>query len=124
MHKLSASNHATFHGCFADYFKNLLSIEQEPTTASNCWLTKDNLPLCPGKHHDMRNLVLSMPLLLTFNIGNEQGKDTLDWDFPAFLNLDSSAPDMLAELVYDLMGLALTNRMRTHFTFYCKMCLP
>ena len=116
IHQLSASDHATFHGRFADYFKNLLSIEQEPTTARACWRTKDNLPLCPGKRHDLRNLVLSMPLLLTFDIGNEQGMDTLDWDFPPFLDLDSSAPDTSAEVVYDLIGLALMNRSRTHFT--------
>ena len=91
MHQLSASYHATFHGRFANYFKNLLSIEQEPTTARACWRTKDNLPLCPGKCHDMHNLVLSMLLLLTFDIGNEQGMDVLDWDVPPFLELDSSS---------------------------------
>lgn len=64
-------------------------------------------------------MVLSMPLLLTFDIGKENAEDSEDnpdiWNFPPLLSHKSNPTDNAAVLVYDLVGLALINEDHTHF---------
>ena len=83
---------------------------------------KDRIPLCPGKRMDNRYLVVSLPLLYTFEIGDERiacqdaTQDLQVWDFPRTLTPDSDFSAKNHGLIYDLVGLALINLEGNHFT--------
>ena len=103
----------TFGGKIANYFKDLLLIDKHTTPAEVCWCSKDGAPLCPGKRANRKDLVMSIPIILTIEVDLE--KLNMVWDFPETLNpLDQMAATDHG-IVYDLVGLALLSPGSRHF---------
>jgi len=103
----------TFGGKIANYFKDLVSIDKRPAPAEVCWRSKDGAPLCPGKRANRKDLIMSIPIILTIEVDLE--KPNMVWDFPETLNpLDQTAATDHG-IVYDLVGLALLSPGPKHF---------
>lgn len=70
---------------------------------------------------DHRRLVVSLPLLYSVEVGNEHvacqdlTQELQIWDFPPTLTPDSNVLAESHGLIYDLVGLALTNLEGNHF---------
>ncbi|KAF9032059.1 hypothetical protein BJ165DRAFT_1358081 [Panaeolus papilionaceus] len=111
VHQLTREDYTIFSGDFDLYFNNLLSLERQPTAHSTCWRVKDGVSLCPGKHTSTGKLVLSMPLIYTFDIALDDDDNPPSWNFPEILNLTQDNPD----LVYELLGLGFINDAHNHF---------
>jgi len=98
-----------------------MSIDRDSVPATSCWRVKDAIPLCSGKRMDNRDLVISLPLLYSVEVGNEHvarqdlTKDLQVWDFPPELTPVSAALAESHGLIYDLVGLALNNFEGNHF---------
>lgn len=103
--QVSRQDYERFNGDFGHYIEDLISLDRDHTPAPSCWRVKDGVPLCTGIRKDLRRLVISIPILLTFELGHEDV--SLDWNFPSVIKISG--------LVYDLIGLALVNEDRNHF---------
>ncbi|PPR02123.1 hypothetical protein CVT24_011345 [Panaeolus cyanescens] len=110
VHQITLADHQRFDGSFERYFQDLLSLERQKLSFAHCWRIKDSSPLCSGTHTSTNKIVVSVPLLYTFDIELDE---TASWNLPATLPL-TSMPDSHG-LVYDLTGLALMNGARNHF---------
>ncbi|KAF8886874.1 hypothetical protein CPB84DRAFT_1535529 [Gymnopilus junonius] len=103
--QVSSQDYKRFDGDFGRYIKDIISLDRDYVAAPSCWRVKDGVPLCTGVRKDLRGLVISAPILLTFELGNDDV--SLDWNFPSVIEASG--------LVYDLIGLALINEDRNHF---------
>lgn len=116
IHQINSDDYKTFEGSFAQYFEHFISPHREPHPAHSCWRTKEGVPLCSGTRMDTRFLVVSVPLIFSVEVGDEMGTHRdHTWDFPAALPFSRNSLDDNTGLVYDLVGLALTNSERNHF---------
>ena len=95
------------------YFKNCILLSRAPNKAISCWRVKDGQPLCPGKRVNLKNLILSIPVLLNLEV--ELDSKPRVWDFPETLY---PLTEMLAiedGIAYNLVGLALFSSTKDHF---------
>ncbi|EDR15479.1 uncharacterized protein LACBIDRAFT_321327 [Laccaria bicolor S238N-H82] len=106
-----------FQGDFALYFADWVSLNKEQVPATRCWRVKETVPLCLGAREDICYLLTSLPLLFTIEVGDEHPSETMpqEWDFPSTLLPHTQSAANSHGLVYDLMGLALTNEDGNHF---------
>ncbi|EDR04386.1 uncharacterized protein LACBIDRAFT_330644 [Laccaria bicolor S238N-H82] len=105
-----------FQGDFALYFADWVSLDKEQVPATSCWRVKETVPLCLGAREDICYLLTSLLLLFTIEVGDEHPSETMpqEWDFPLTLLPHTQSAANSHGLVYDLMGLALTQ------SFYCS----
>ncbi|TFK32445.1 hypothetical protein BDQ12DRAFT_773402 [Crucibulum laeve] len=115
IHQIGIDAHEEFNGSFSDYFADMISIEKKPTPAVACWRIHEGATICSGTRKDYRFLVTSLPILYSVEIASE-AKPSLIWDFPATLVLDTKTAAKNSGLIYDLVGYALTNLGRDHWT--------
>jgi hypothetical protein len=111
---LNSKLHSKHKGSIANYFSHLISITQDPIPAVSCWRVKDGLPLCSGHRTDIKNILISLPMVLTFEI--ELTSRPSSWDFPE--KLYPLVPEPKASelgLIYDLVGLVLFSKSKSHF---------
>ena len=107
--QLNEVDHEQYQGSFGAFLQDFVALDHLPRRGRSRWRVKDGVPMCPGEREDIRSIVLSLPLLLTFEVG-DAAQHT--WDFPPSISL-------LAEddgLTYELVGLGLTNLEGNHFT--------
>ncbi|KAF9030656.1 hypothetical protein BJ165DRAFT_1358700 [Panaeolus papilionaceus] len=118
VHQLTCEDHATYSGDFESYFSSLLSLNHAPITHSACWRVKDGASLCSGTHTSTGKLVVSMPLIYTFDIAPDEDNNLSSWKFPTTLPLVDDDPG----LVYELLGFGLISDSHNHFTaqYYTK----
>ncbi|KAF8962433.1 hypothetical protein BDZ97DRAFT_1759284 [Flammula alnicola] len=121
IHQLGKRDYNQFQGSFAQYFTDFISLDKEPLPGTCCWRTKEAVPLCPGERADIRYLVTSLPLLFSIEVADEVGAlhdlgaELQKWDFPPTVFPDTQSSADTHGLVYDLVGLALTNVEGNHF---------
>ncbi|KAF8956646.1 hypothetical protein BDZ97DRAFT_1925337 [Flammula alnicola] len=121
IHQLGKRDYNQFQGSFAQYFTDFISLDKEPLPGTCCWRTKEAVPLCPGERTDIRYLVTSLPLLFSIEVADEGGvlhglgAELQKWDFPPTVFPDTQSSADTHGLVYDLVGLALTNVEGNHF---------
>ena len=92
-------------------------------TSNCCWRVKEGKILCPGKRYDIQDLVISIPVILAIEVGDESlglnhhlGSERQHWDFPPTISPDSVNSAEKFGLIYDLVGFILINAEETHFT--------
>ncbi|PPQ76027.1 hypothetical protein CVT24_006700 [Panaeolus cyanescens] len=111
VHQLTHSDYKKFQGSFDDYFQSLISLSRTPIIHPTCWRVKDGTPLCSGSCTSTGKLVVSMPLIYTFDIALDDADDTPSWNFPSSLKLDNGD----ADLVYEISGMGFVNISHSHF---------
>ncbi|KAF5310768.1 hypothetical protein D9619_008108 [Psilocybe cf. subviscida] len=99
---LCATAHMQYGGRFEDYARDYFTLEKEPVV-SRCWRVKSGQPLCTGQRTDVRNLVISIPVMFMIEVGSEE-----NWDFPSRI-----VPE--AGMHYSLVSLALCSNFKGHF---------
>ncbi|KAF8160154.1 hypothetical protein BJ912DRAFT_936174 [Pholiota molesta] len=113
-HVLHPYVHQVFKGSVTSYFDSLLSLDRDPTDAPSCWRVKDGQPLCPGHRVDLKNIIISLPIILTLEVELDT-QNSLSWDFPAALYPATKTLATKNGLVYDLIGLVLFSKTASHF---------
>ena len=88
-----------------------------------CWRVMEGKILCPGKRHDIQDLVVSIPVILAIEVGDESvglnhhlGSERQYWNFPPTISPDSTDSAKKFGIIYDLVGFILVNTQGTHFT--------
>ncbi|PPQ88302.1 hypothetical protein CVT25_012365 [Psilocybe cyanescens] len=118
---LKTVDHQTFNGNFKDFFGNYIRIDKPPVTAHTCWRVKNgNESLCSGIREDVKDLVLSIPVLLLVEVGGDETRPSApqypSWDFPASVYPHTRPSSRNPHsIVYDLVGHALYNPSISHF---------
>ena len=94
----------------------------EPPEINTCWRVKDSQILCPGTRTDVHDLVVSIPVILGIEVGDEtagrnrhRGAKRQHWYFPETITPDSEEVAIDFDLIYDLVGFVLVNTQGTHF---------
>jgi len=91
---LSHSDYLTYDGNVASWFHELVTLVRHQTPHSHgCWRIKDTKRLCPGKRHDLLDIVVSLPVMLMIEVGDELfassngvNANEMVWDFPETLS--------------------------------------
>ncbi|KXN89732.1 hypothetical protein AN958_05272 [Leucoagaricus sp. SymC.cos] len=115
--------HKIFGGSLANWFEDWISMPDCEAIQTGCWRNRDGHALCSGIRFDVRNVVLSIPVVLIVEF--EQPEVLLDnpvphinyWDIPQTLNplwYRSGKTD--AKIQYDIVGLALMTDNKSHFS--------
>lgn len=104
--------HKQYSGSIIKYFHDIFStINNKPSPSRSCWRVKDSTPLCHGTREDQKDLIISIPIILSVEVSDHDS-----WDFPSSIYPDTKATTMKHGLVYDLIGLVLFNPTLAHFT--------
>ncbi|KAF8956267.1 hypothetical protein BDZ97DRAFT_1763938 [Flammula alnicola] len=120
----SESQYQKCGGNIAHYFEDFFSINKEPIPQRTCWRVREGETLCTGKREDIQGLVISIPVILTVEVANNDAPDTDDslddsdiqkWDFPPTLTPLTQTDAEEHGIIYDLVGFALLTSNRTHF---------
>ncbi|KAF5319355.1 hypothetical protein D9619_008890 [Psilocybe cf. subviscida] len=99
---LCTTAHMQYGGRFEDYARDYFTLEKKPVV-SRCWRVKSGQPLCTGQRTNVRNLVISIPVMFMIEVGSEE-----NWDFPSHI-----VPE--AGMHYSLVSLALHSNFKGHF---------
>lgn len=94
-----------------------------PTAVDDsCWRRSNTKLFCTGARREIRNIVVSIPVILAIEIGDERigQEDQQCWDFPPTISPESDASDGTdsddeSGIIYDLVGYVLVNYGRSHF---------
>lgn len=115
-HVLRAHLHQVYGGSVTKYFKDRISLSRAPSNAISCWrVSKEGQPLCPGERVDLKDLILSIPVLLNLEVELELNSKTRVWDFPETLYPLTETLASDHGVAYDLIGLALFSSTMGHF---------
>lgn len=94
----------------------------EPPEIDTCWRMKNSQILCPGSRKDVHDLVVSIPVILGIEVGDETagrnrrcGAKRQHWDFPETITPDSKEAAIEFKIIYDLVGFILVDTQGTHF---------
>ena len=108
------TSYEAYNGSITNFFRDIVSIEKHPTLGAICWRSKDGVPLCPGQRLNLKDLVISILIILMIEVNLE--KPNTIWDFPDMLYpLDETAAADHG-IVYDLVGHVLLSPSLNHFT--------
>ncbi|KAF8069336.1 hypothetical protein FPV67DRAFT_1415419, partial [Lyophyllum atratum] len=120
IHQVGLTMYKKHNGSLANYLKDYFSVDKSPIPSSSCWRFKDGISSCAGTRTDIKGLVISLPVVLAIEIGDESLHDdnieTQSWKYPSTITPHSKAAAEDDGLVYDLIGFALVNRAESHFT--------
>jgi PHD-finger len=122
--QLQANHHLKFNGLISEACKDRFSSGKPfstPTTVDDaCWRRSESNLFCSGTRREVRNIVVSLPVILTIEIGDEciGQEDQQHWDFPPTINPEagSNGYKFQSGIIYDLVGYILINDERSHFT--------
>jgi hypothetical protein len=90
-----------------------------------CWCVKDTQRLCTGERQDLLTIVVSLPVMLVIELGDESlsgsnvtNANDMIWDFPKTLSSSREQATDEENVTYDLVGLALIHPSTStaHFT--------
>lgn len=121
IHQLSMDNHMIYNGNVKKWWKDFLSLSRPGHPQEKCWREVNSVHLCPGKRQSTLDVVLSLPVMLVLEVADDATWE-LDpalqqpiWNFPSELPLSTAAVSKRDGLIYDLVGIALISKGRTHF---------
>lgn len=121
LRQLSQKDHTEFHGEVANWFQRIISLERNKVSVkSGCWQTSAGTTLCSGQREDIRDLVLSIPVILIIEIADDdvQGQAPSSWRFSEHLfplPLLSLKEAMNTGMIYELTGLGFYSQAHLHF---------
>ncbi|KAF8810585.1 hypothetical protein BYT27DRAFT_7209288 [Phlegmacium glaucopus] len=104
------SHYEKFQGLIAKVCEDHFSAIKDPIPNTSCWRAKEGKAWCPGRHYDIKELVVSIPVVLAIEVERKY------WDFPATITPDSQNNAKMFGVIYDLIGYVLVNIEGTHFT--------
>ena len=94
--QVEASHYKRFKGSISNVCDERFSGTKifEPPAINTCWRVKDGQVLCPGTRKDIHNLVVSIPVILGIEVGDEsvgrnrhRGAKRQHWDFPGTITV-------------------------------------
>jgi len=114
LHQLGHTAHSAYQGDAAEWFRDFVSLDREHTRRKEgCWRAEEGIKKCHGRREDIQCLVVSLPVMLVLELGDESRSRELRWDFPpTLLPLTKHEADVDG-IVYDLVGLALLSTPET-----------
>ena len=111
------------NGLISKVCEKRFTASKDPTLPHSCWRVKEGNILCPGKRRDMQDMVVSIPMILAIEVGDESVglnrrlvSEHQKWDFPPTISPDSENAAKNFGIIYDLVGFVLINTEGTHFT--------
>jgi PHD finger protein len=123
--QLQANDHLKFNGLVSEAcrerFSSAKTLSRPASVDGGCWRRSETQVFCTGARREVRNIVVSLPVILAIEIGDESiGKeDQQHWDFPPTINPEAiplaDAGDK-SGIIYDLVGYILINDELSHFT--------
>ena len=122
--QLQAHDYVKYGGLISAACRDRFSsakIPSRPTAVDDsCWRRRNNKVLCTGARREIRNIVVSIPVILAIEIGDERigQEDQQCWDFPPTISpgtSDETDSDDESEIIYDLVGYVLINYECSHF---------
>lgn len=122
--QLQANHHLNFNGLISeacrDRFSSGKALSRPTSVDDRCWRRSENKLFCTGARREVRNIVVSLPVILAIEIGDEciGQEDQQRWDFPPTINPEAGSGDDMSDpgVIYDLVGYILINHERSHFT--------
>lgn len=123
--QVEAHHYKIYDGLISKVCEARFTADKPPTSPrTNCWQVHEGHRLCSGKRRDLEDLVVSIPIILGIEVGDETVKlnnhtthpERQQWDFPPTIFPDPKAAAKNAGIVYDLVGFVLVNVGGTHFT--------
>ena len=120
--QLQANHHLKFDGLISEACRERFSSGKAfstPTSVDDgCWRRSETKIFCTGTRREVRNIVVSIPVVLAIEIGDEciGQEDQQHWDFPPTINPEAGADGDKSGIIYDLVGYILINNERSHFT--------
>jgi hypothetical protein len=120
--QLQASHHLKFKGLISEAcrerFSSGKSLGMPTSVDGGCWRRSETKLFCTGVRREVRNIVVSLPVILAIEIGDEciGQEDQQHWDFPPTINPQADSDGDKSGIIYDLVGYILINYKRSHFT--------
>ena len=121
--QVQANDYKEHNGLISNVCEKRFTSSKVPTLAHSCWRVKEGKILCPGKRLDMQDMVVSIPIILAIEVGDESVglnhhlvSEHQNWDFPPTISPDSQKAAKNFGVIYDLVGFVLVNTEGTHFT--------
>lgn len=122
--QLQANHHLKFNGLISEAcrerFSSRKSLSRPTSVDDRCWRRSETKLFCTGTRREVRNIVVSLPVILAIEIGDEcSGREGQQrWEFPPTINPEagSDGDKPLAGIIYDLVGYILINNEHSHFT--------
>jgi len=120
--QVQLSDYKKYRGLIAKVCDERFSATKNPTPNASCWRAKEGEVWCPGRRQDINHLVVSIPIVLAIEVGDETagpnrrlGVERQYWDFPATIIPDSQTNAKRFGVVYDLIGYILVSVEGDHF---------
>jgi len=121
--QLQASDYIKYDGLISAACRECFcpgKILTRPTSVEDgCWRRRETMIFCTGARKEIRNIVVSLPVILAIEIGDEciGQEDQQCWDFPPTISPDSggAGSDKESVIIYDLVGYVLINYEHSHF---------
>jgi len=123
--QVQAHHYKKYAGLISKVCEERFTRNKAPISPDNncCWRVNEGNILCPGKRRDIQDLVVSIPVILAIEVGDESvglnrhlGSERQYWDFPPTISPDSPNSAKKFGMIYDLVGFTLVNIQGTHFT--------
>jgi hypothetical protein len=121
--QVQTNDYKEHNGLISKVCEKRFSASKVPTLPHSCWRVKEGKILCPGKRQDMQDMVVSIPVILAIEVGDESVglnhhlvSEHQNWDFPPTISPDSENAAKKFDVIYDLVGFVLINTEGTHFT--------
>lgn len=121
--QVQANDYKEHNGLISKVCEKRFTASKDPTLPNSCWRVKEGKILCPGRRRDLQDLVVSIPVILAIEIGDESvglnhqlDSGRQNWDFPSTISPDSQNAAEKFGVIYDLVGFVLINNEGTHFT--------
>jgi len=120
--QVQLSHYKKFQGLITKVCEECFSATKNLTPNVSCWQANEGKVWCPGKCQDIQPLIVSIPVVLAIEVGDESvgpnqhlGADQQYWDFPATITLDSQTNAKRFGVIYDLIGYVLVSVEGDHF---------
>jgi hypothetical protein len=79
--QVQISHYKTYHGLIAKVCEDRFAAAKDPKPSKSCWRVKDAKVWCPGRCQDITDLVVSIPVVLTIEVGDESVGSNRAQDF-------------------------------------------
>ena len=119
--QLQAHHYLKFNGLISEACRERFSSGKtltRPTSVQHgCWRRNETDLFCTGSRREVRNIVVSIPVILGIEIGDERigQEDQQHWDFPPTIIPQAGSDGIEFGIIYNLVGYILINNDRLHF---------
>jgi hypothetical protein len=120
--QVQANDFKEHKGLISKVCEKRFTANKDPTLPHSCWRVTEGNILCSGKRQDMQDMVVSIPIILSIEVGDESvglnrhlGSERQNWDFPPTISPDSQNAAKHFDVIYDLVGFVLVNTKGNHF---------